>query len=251
MRPSCERILELPYVRKRSEKLFPQDEFYDSQSSLLNTIRVPKNLLYLTDRLPKPSYESPQQYRKKLEEEERRRKTHDAGNMLPEIKQQQIPKKPKNMVNSSVDNAIPSVNMSQQTQIPSQQKETAGKKSRKSNGGAAGKQIRVRSDLKGGEEGSPDAYNPNDDISVKVGTAASQGKGAVDEDRGSVVSKGSVGNAKQVPSLLPSQRDQGAPQLNRKNTNKRQVAPQSHRAKETVPIQHYSVDREADDYDND
>jgi hypothetical protein len=36
--------------------------------------------------LPKPSYESPQQYRKKLEEEERRRKTHDAGNMLPEIK---------------------------------------------------------------------------------------------------------------------------------------------------------------------
>ena len=86
MRPSCERILELPYVRKRAEKLFPQDEFYDSQSSLLNTIRVPKNLLYLTDRLPKPSYESPQQYRKKLEEEERRRKTHDAGNMLPEIK---------------------------------------------------------------------------------------------------------------------------------------------------------------------
>ena len=78
----------MPFVRKRIEKLFPQDEFYDSQSSLLNTIRVPKNLLYLTDRLPKPSYESPQQYRKKLEEEERRRKTHDAGNMLPELKNQ-------------------------------------------------------------------------------------------------------------------------------------------------------------------
>jgi hypothetical protein len=53
-------ILEMPIIRKRMEKLFPsQDEFYDSQSSLLNTIRVPKNLLYLTDRLPKPSYESP------------------------------------------------------------------------------------------------------------------------------------------------------------------------------------------------
>ncbi len=54
--------------------------------------------------------------------------------------------------------------------------------------------MRVRSDLKGAEEGSPEGYNPNDDISVKVGTAASQGKGGIDEDRGSVVSKGSVGN---------------------------------------------------------
>jgi len=59
MRPSCEKILEMPSIRKRIEKLFPQDEFYDSNSSLLNTIRVPKNLLYLTDRLPKPSYDSP------------------------------------------------------------------------------------------------------------------------------------------------------------------------------------------------
>ena len=60
MRPGCDRILEMPIIKKRIEKLFPsQDEFYDSQSSLLNTIRVPKNLLYLTDRLPKPSYESP------------------------------------------------------------------------------------------------------------------------------------------------------------------------------------------------
>jgi len=61
MRPSCEGILEMQIVRKRIEKLFPNDEFYESQSSLLNTIRVPKNLLYLTDRLPKPSYESPTQ----------------------------------------------------------------------------------------------------------------------------------------------------------------------------------------------
>jgi hypothetical protein len=56
---------------------------------------------------------------------------------------------------------------------------------------------------------------------VKVGTAASQGKGGVDEDRGSVVSKGSVVNQKQVPSIPPSQRDPVAPYLNRKNTNKR------------------------------
>ena len=44
------------------EQLF-LDEFYDdvaeygAQNELLSTIRVPKNLLYLTDRLPKPSYE--------------------------------------------------------------------------------------------------------------------------------------------------------------------------------------------------
>ncbi len=76
----------MPIVRKRIERFFPQDEFYDSQSSLLNTIRVPKNLLYLTDRLPKPTYESPTQKRKIEEEERMRRKTHDAGNMLPDIK---------------------------------------------------------------------------------------------------------------------------------------------------------------------
>lgn len=41
-------------------KLFGTESFDDSYvptMSLLNTIKVPKNLLYLTDRLPKPSYE--------------------------------------------------------------------------------------------------------------------------------------------------------------------------------------------------
>lgn len=91
MRPSCDKILEMPIVRKRIEKLFPQDTFYESQSSLLNTIRVPKNLLYLTDRLPKPSYNSPTHLKKMEEEERNRRKTHggDGGaQMLPDIKNQ-------------------------------------------------------------------------------------------------------------------------------------------------------------------
>ena len=59
LRPSCEKILEMPMVKKRIERLFPtgsNEYFDDEQSSLLNTIRVPKNLLYLTDRLPKPTY---------------------------------------------------------------------------------------------------------------------------------------------------------------------------------------------------
>jgi hypothetical protein len=42
-------------------KLFGTESFDDSYQaggmSLLNTIKVPKNLLYLTDRLPKPMYE--------------------------------------------------------------------------------------------------------------------------------------------------------------------------------------------------
>jgi hypothetical protein len=42
------------------EKLFG-NEYYersiDPQQELLSTIRVPKNLLYLTDRLPKPHYD--------------------------------------------------------------------------------------------------------------------------------------------------------------------------------------------------
>lgn len=76
----------MPSVKKRIEKLFPDEQdFYNSQTDLLNTIRVPKNLLYLTDRLPKPNYES----KKRREEEEKlKRKTYDPGQaaMLPEIK---------------------------------------------------------------------------------------------------------------------------------------------------------------------
>ena len=51
----------MPAVVRMGEKLF-KDDFYDDftphNNELLSTIRVPKNLLYLTDRLPKPSYDS-------------------------------------------------------------------------------------------------------------------------------------------------------------------------------------------------
>ncbi len=66
----------MPSIKKRCEKLFPEDFFYESQTSLLNTIRVPKNLLYLTDRLPKPQYSSS---KKKEDEEKQRRRTYDPG----------------------------------------------------------------------------------------------------------------------------------------------------------------------------
>jgi NIMA (never in mitosis gene a)-related kinase len=57
MRPSCDKLMDMPVIKKKIDKLFPEDQFYDSYSQLLSTIRVPKNLLYLTDRLPKPNYE--------------------------------------------------------------------------------------------------------------------------------------------------------------------------------------------------
>lgn len=66
MRPSCDKILEMPIVRKKTEKLFQNDIFEDQneQLNLLSTIRVPKNLLYLTDRLPKPQYDSDERKRR-------------------------------------------------------------------------------------------------------------------------------------------------------------------------------------------
>jgi hypothetical protein len=44
------------------QKLFKEDAFDEecqfAQAELLSTIRVPRNLLYLTDKLPKPTYGS-------------------------------------------------------------------------------------------------------------------------------------------------------------------------------------------------
>jgi hypothetical protein len=60
---------------------------------------VPKNLLYLTDRLPKAKYGESgngwvnERTRKMEEEEHMRRKTHDAQGMLPEIKSKKSMKK--------------------------------------------------------------------------------------------------------------------------------------------------------------
>jgi len=61
-RPSCDQILQMPVIRKMGQRIFKEDAFEEecqwTQAELLSTIRVPRNLLYLTDKLPKPSYES-------------------------------------------------------------------------------------------------------------------------------------------------------------------------------------------------
>ena len=70
LRPSCAQLLEMPQVRKRIMKLFPDEDFGDSSlytydedthestfhNELLNTIKVPHNLAQLTKRLPKSNY---------------------------------------------------------------------------------------------------------------------------------------------------------------------------------------------------
>ena len=69
LRPSAEAILDLDIVKKKINKLFPQeememddevvieedeeDEDKKNQNGLLQTIRVPNNLAQLTKRLPR------------------------------------------------------------------------------------------------------------------------------------------------------------------------------------------------------
>lgn len=93
-RPSCDEILQMPAVKKMGERLFP--DFYDEeptgQNALLSTIRVPKNLLYLTDRLPKPSYgnaevSAPRIFKKKAESiEAKKPQKSEEDSKLPEVK---------------------------------------------------------------------------------------------------------------------------------------------------------------------
>ena len=56
-RPSCDTIMKMPIFVKRAEQIFSkEDAHFDNKDELLKTIRIPKNLLYLTDRLPRPNY---------------------------------------------------------------------------------------------------------------------------------------------------------------------------------------------------
>ncbi len=52
----------MPIVVARVQKLFPEEDFEtEGQNALITKIRVPRNIMYLSDRLPKPRYltESP------------------------------------------------------------------------------------------------------------------------------------------------------------------------------------------------
>jgi hypothetical protein len=74
-----------------SQRLFKEDPFEEESQwenpELLSTIRVPRNLLYLTDKLPKPTYDSSS--RKSLTKAQRSsneklsRRTQDPSGSLP------------------------------------------------------------------------------------------------------------------------------------------------------------------------
>ena len=87
MRPSCDQILKMQIVKKKMAELFPDTDFEqeESQFNLLQTIRVPKNLLYLTDRLPKPNYNS-EQRKMRNESDEARYRTYEGPQLLPNIR---------------------------------------------------------------------------------------------------------------------------------------------------------------------
>jgi NIMA (never in mitosis gene a)-related kinase len=55
-RPSCDQILKHPMIQKRIE-YFKNYSDENEDQSLLQTIRIPKNLLFLSDKLPQPNYE--------------------------------------------------------------------------------------------------------------------------------------------------------------------------------------------------
>jgi NIMA (never in mitosis gene a)-related kinase len=60
LRPSCDKILEMPIMVQKIRQLFPNDiSSISIETSLLKTIRLPKNLMNLTDKLPKPNYGKP------------------------------------------------------------------------------------------------------------------------------------------------------------------------------------------------
>lgn len=90
LRPSTDQILESPSVVRIGESLFGQDFYEESiedapQPEMLATIRVPKNLLYLTDRLPKPKYEKSSQERQiKIKKEKGKKKALPSRKVTPE-----------------------------------------------------------------------------------------------------------------------------------------------------------------------
>ena len=54
-RPNCDQILKHPIILKKLEMFKCNDE--NEEATLLQTIRIPKNLLFLTEKLPQANYE--------------------------------------------------------------------------------------------------------------------------------------------------------------------------------------------------
>jgi NIMA (never in mitosis gene a)-related kinase len=84
-RPSCDEILQMSWVSKKMSKLFP-NEFEEIENVLLSTIRWPKNLMYLTDRLPSSSYHEDSMINDSKNRTKANSSTNDSQHFLPNIK---------------------------------------------------------------------------------------------------------------------------------------------------------------------
>ena len=87
-RPSCSQIINHPIVKKRLDYFKAQSGFGDldddiDESELLKTIRIPKNILFLTDRLPEANY---MERKRKKKEMNSSKKNTFPNNNLPTIK---------------------------------------------------------------------------------------------------------------------------------------------------------------------
>ena len=56
-RPTTDKMLNSTLLQNKIEELKMENVAESAKSELLKTIRIPKSLHYLTDRLPKPNYE--------------------------------------------------------------------------------------------------------------------------------------------------------------------------------------------------
>ena len=91
-RPSCNQILKHPIVKKRLEYFQAQNGIENfeegiDESELLKTIRIPKNILFLTDRLPGANYEPNGKNKKEMNNS---KKNTFPNNNLPDIKKKII-----------------------------------------------------------------------------------------------------------------------------------------------------------------
>lgn len=145
LRPTCEKILKMPMIVNKIEKLIPDILIDDAdQNILLQTIRVPKNLMFLTDKLPKPFYEDEEGKRNtsdfsKINKSDSKQNKRKRMNKIEEAdEEKEKDKKPKRKVNvqkSLVEETLPDITPSKDTtdlkkeEISNTSKKTKTKKS--------------------------------------------------------------------------------------------------------------------------
>ena len=120
-RPSCERILKHPIIQNRIEyfKAYANDEVSEDQA-LLQTIRIPKNLLFLSDKLPRPNYEktnNSKQMKNYRSFTNNRELEHNENAKSNVMKSSTIDAKPKETTNEREGTENQSVNSNKNIQI--------------------------------------------------------------------------------------------------------------------------------------